>query len=98
MGVEPALTNEEETLLFHYIEYLANRGFPMTIHQILGVAWCIAEEKVKVKSLVKTGLPVFGGKILKKVIRDLALESLIHWTEVAQINQMLRSYRSTSSC
>jgi hypothetical protein len=50
----------------------------MTIQQILGFDWGIAEEKGKSDVLIKTALPVFGGKVLKKEIRGLALEFLIH--------------------
>ena len=47
MGVKTALSSEEESALCNYITYMANRGFPLTIQQILGFAWCIAKEHGK---------------------------------------------------
>lgn len=55
MGVQTALTTEEESALVNYIDYMANRGFPLSIPQVLGFAWYIAKEKGKGDSFQKTG-------------------------------------------
>ena len=40
-GRPSILLDEEEKSLCNYIEYMANRGFPLTINQIKMYAWCI---------------------------------------------------------
>ncbi|KAH3835204.1 hypothetical protein DPMN_108552 [Dreissena polymorpha] len=45
MGVDTALTTDEEDALVSYIGYMANRGFPLSIQQLIGFAWCIAKER-----------------------------------------------------
>ena len=41
MGKPPILTNEQEENLCSYIAYMAQRGFPLTVNQIIMFAWCI---------------------------------------------------------
>jgi hypothetical protein len=40
-GKPTALSSEHELSLCNYTEYIANRGFPLTVTQILIYAWCI---------------------------------------------------------
>jgi len=47
MGANTALNDEEENALCSYISYMANRGFPLSIPQLMGFAWCIAKERGK---------------------------------------------------
>ena len=44
-GRPPALSQEHEKDLCGYIEYMAQRGFPLTIHQIKMYAWAIYKLK-----------------------------------------------------
>ncbi|KAH3863016.1 hypothetical protein DPMN_025992 [Dreissena polymorpha] len=39
IGVDTALTTDEEAALVSYIGYMANRGFPLSIQQLIGFAW-----------------------------------------------------------
>ena len=39
IGRKQALTDQQEEDLCKFIDYMAGRGFPLTIHQILGYAW-----------------------------------------------------------
>lgn len=55
MGPSTALTLDEDTSLVHYIEYMAKRGFPLSITQILGYAFCIAKERGKGDIFKKSG-------------------------------------------
>ena len=41
IGRKSFLSNQQEIDLCNYIGYMADRGFPMTISQILLIAWCI---------------------------------------------------------
>ena len=45
MGNETALSGDEEHSIFNYIEYMARRGFPLSMSQILSTAAAIAKEK-----------------------------------------------------
>lgn len=51
-GRRRALTLDQEKDLCSYITYMAGRGFPLTVNQILMYAWCIDK---------KSGRQVFGG-------------------------------------
>lgn len=55
MGVKTALTSEEDLALCNYITYMASRGFPLSVDQLLGFAWCIAKERGKESVFCKTG-------------------------------------------
>ncbi|VDI13101.1 Hypothetical predicted protein [Mytilus galloprovincialis] len=44
MGASTVLTSEDEISLVNYIEYMAQRGFPRSVSQVIGFAWCIAKE------------------------------------------------------
>ena len=54
-GHKPVLSADEEQALVVYIEYMANRGFPLTIGLIIGFAWCIAKTNGKAHAFKKTG-------------------------------------------
>lgn len=41
MGPPTALSDEQEKTLCHYMEYMADQGFPLTVSHILTYAWCI---------------------------------------------------------
>ena len=44
MGASTVLTSKDEISLVNYIEYMAQRGFPLSVSQVIGFAWCIAKE------------------------------------------------------
>ena len=54
-GHKPVLSADEEQALVVYIEYMANRGFLLTIGLIIGFAWCIAKTNGKAHAFKKTG-------------------------------------------
>lgn len=41
IGRRTALTPQQEDDLCQFVDYMAGRGFPLTINQVLGYAWCI---------------------------------------------------------
>ena len=41
LGNETLLTSEDEAILCKHIDYMAARGFPLTIDQVIKSAWCI---------------------------------------------------------
>jgi hypothetical protein len=55
MGVKTVLTDDKEIALCNYITYMANRGFPLSVPQLLGFAWCIAKERNKEDIFTKNG-------------------------------------------
>ncbi|VDI43001.1 Hypothetical predicted protein [Mytilus galloprovincialis] len=61
MGASTVLTSEDEISLVNYIEYMAQRGFPLSVSQVIGFAWCIAQE-----SLMSLDPQRNGGGDLKK--------------------------------
>ncbi|KAL4221115.1 hypothetical protein ACF0H5_019375 [Mactra antiquata] len=71
MGVKTALTEDEELALCNYISYMANRGFPLSISQLLGFAWCIGKERNKENVFTKTGPSQNGGEVLNTGIQIL---------------------------
>ena len=40
-GRQSILSKKQEQNQCNYIEYIANRGFPLTINQIMMFAWCV---------------------------------------------------------
>ena len=48
-GPPTILSEEHELSLCSYIEYMATRGFPLTISQILMYAWCLDKKEGKNK-------------------------------------------------
>ncbi|VDI39220.1 Hypothetical predicted protein [Mytilus galloprovincialis] len=44
IGSSTVLTSEDEISLVNYIEYMAQRGFPLSVSQVIGFARCIAKE------------------------------------------------------
>jgi hypothetical protein len=54
-GNKTALTAEEENSLVSYIEYMAKRGFPLTIPLVSGFAWCIPKQRGKGDVFTKCG-------------------------------------------
>lgn len=73
MGVKTALTEDEELALCNYISYMANRGFPLTIQQLIGFAWCIAREHGKESVFTKSGPSRKWWKGFKNRHPDLSL-------------------------
>ena len=47
MGAPTALSTEEETSLVKYVEYMAGRGFPLTVDQLCSFAFAIAKSAGK---------------------------------------------------
>jgi hypothetical protein len=55
MGPSTALSTEEEASLVRYIEYMAGRGFPLTVDQACAFAWAIAKEAGKAHVFTENG-------------------------------------------
>lgn len=45
VGVQAASSSDEENALLNYIDYMSQSEFPLSIHKLLGFAWCIAKER-----------------------------------------------------
>lgn len=73
MGVKTALTTDEESALCSYISYMANRGFPLSIQQLMGFAWCIAKERGREHVFTKSGPSRKWWQGFKKRHPDLSL-------------------------
>lgn len=58
LGKPKALSDEHEKSLCGYIAYMASRGFPLTVNQIIMYAWCIDKMNGK-KVFGETG-PCYG--------------------------------------
>lgn len=55
MGASTYLSAEDETSLCNYIDYMAKRGFPLTISDIKGFAFSIAKERGHADTFEKDG-------------------------------------------
>ena len=55
MGIKSPLTAEAESALCTNISKMDDRGFPLSIQQLNGFAWCIAKEHGKENVFTKHG-------------------------------------------
>lgn len=73
MGANTVLKPEDEISLVHYIEYMAQRGFPLSVSQVKGFAWCIAKEHPNERIFRESGPSEKWWRGFKKRHPDIAL-------------------------
>ncbi|VDI05778.1 Hypothetical predicted protein [Mytilus galloprovincialis] len=78
MGASTVLTSEDEISLVNYIEYMAQRGFPLSVSQVIGFAWCIAKEHPGARVFNESGPTEKWWRGFKKDNPKYHLEDRIH--------------------
>ena len=97
LGKPRALSDEHEKSLCGYIEYMAQRGFPLTVNQIIMYAWCM--DKMSGRKVFGEAGPCYGWWLNFKArypdtVRLRKPESLDRGRAVCSTIENLRHYFS----